>query len=163
MKTILYILTFWLILSVFSMAETPVVKDTIPIIKDTNTVDIDSTTTAKPLEQVNKIIVYYFHGTRRCSNCIKFEEYSKEAIDSAFTQELKDGQMEWRMINIDEPENKHFINDYQLFTKSLILSKVVEGKEAKWKNLDKIWDLVTSKEKFIEYVQNEVKAYLKEE
>ena len=30
------------------------------------------------------VVVYYFHGTARCSNCVKFEAYSKEAIDESY-------------------------------------------------------------------------------
>jgi hypothetical protein len=36
------------------------------------------------------------------------------------------------------------------------------GKETKWKNLADVWKLVSDKEKFFQYVKDEVELYLKE-
>jgi hypothetical protein len=65
-------------------------------------------------------------------------------------------------VNVDEPENKHFIQDYQLVTRSLVLSLMSDGKEKKWKNLPDVWKLVRDKEKFYQYVKDEVGLYVKE-
>jgi hypothetical protein len=104
-----------------------------------------------------KIIAYYFHGIRRCPSCMKIEAYSQEAVQTGFAEDLKSGKMEWHVINIEEPPNEHYEKDYQLYTKSLILSRVENGKETKWKNLDKVWELLGDKEAFIKYVQDEVR------
>jgi hypothetical protein len=162
MKTVVLVMSFFLLFSFIVTAETLPDKDSLPIVTDSLTVKIDSLEKKAPAKVADRVIVYYFHGTRRCANCLKFEEYSKEAIDSGFAGELADGRLKWRMINTDESENKHYVNDYQLYTKSLVLARVVDGKEVAWKNLDKIWKLVGDKEKFIAYVQEEIKAYLKE-
>jgi hypothetical protein len=108
----------------------------------------------------SKFMAYYFHGNRRCSTCKKLEAYSSEAIEQAFAEKLKNGTLEWRAVNYDEKGNEHFIKDYQLYTKALILSHENGGKELEWKNLDKIWELVGNKDKFISYVQNETRAFL---
>lgn len=105
----------------------------------------------------SKIIVYYFHGTRRCPTCKKLEAYSQEAVQTGFADELKSGTIEWQVVNIEESPNEHFEKDYQLYTKSVILSRVENGKETAWKNLDKIWELVGDKEAFVKYVQDEVR------
>ncbi len=67
-----------------------------------------------------------------------------------------------RVINVDEPENKHYNDDYQLYTKSLIISEMKDGKEERWKNLEKIWVLVRDDEKFDAYVKDEITDWLKE-
>ena len=54
------------------------------------------------------------------------------------------------------------IQDYQLVTKSLVLSLVSDGKETKWKNLADVWKLVRDKEKFYQYVKDEVEIFVKE-
>jgi hypothetical protein len=110
----------------------------------------------------SKIIAYYFHGTFRCSTCQTIEKYSKEAIEHYFANELKNGKLEFKPLNVEEPENKHFIQDYQLVTRSLVLSLMLDGKETKWKNLADVWKLVSDKDKFFEYVKNEVEKFLKE-
>lgn len=66
------------------------------------------------------------------------------------------------MVNTDEPENKHFIEDFQLVTKSVVLAEYHDGKIVRSKNLDKVWQLVRNKDDFIEYVQNEAGAFLGE-
>jgi hypothetical protein len=110
----------------------------------------------------DKIIVYYFHGMARCSNCRKFEAYTQETIQRDFQDALSQGRLEWKIINVDEPANGHFINDYRLFTRTLVVAKMREGKQVEWKNLQRIWELVGNKDAFIDYVRTEVAAYLGE-
>jgi len=97
------------------------------------------------------VVAYYFHGNARCPTCHKLEQYSKEAIGPGL-----------KVVNVDEKENGHYIKDYQLYTKSLVLSLVKGGKEIKWKNLDKIWEYSGNRQKFIDYVKKEMSALLKE-
>jgi len=105
-------------------------------------------------------VAYYFHTTYRCSSCKKIEAYSREAIESGFAEELKEGKLQWCVVNVDDRANRHFIQDYQLFSKSLILTKMKDGKQAEWKNLMKVWQLLGDKESFVRYVQAEVRSYL---
>jgi len=109
-----------------------------------------------------KIIAYYFHGSFRCPTCYKLEQYSKEAIEANFKDALASGKLEFKVINVEDKGNEHFTQDYQLYTKSLILSLVKDGKEIKSKNLDNIWEYVGNKQKYYAYVQSEVADFLKE-
>ena len=113
----------------------------------------------KPLEQ--KVIAYYFHTTMRCPTCHKLEQYSKEVIENNFKTELASGKLEFKAINVEVKGNEHFVNDYQLYTKSLVLSLVKSGKEVRSKNLVAIWELVGNKDKFSSYVKEEVTGFLK--
>jgi hypothetical protein len=107
-----------------------------------------------------KIVAYYFHVTVRCVTCRAIEQYSREAIEQGFREELKNGAIEWRPVNVQLPENRHYIQDYRLFTRSLVLVKMRDGKQVEWRNLDKVWELVGRKGDFLKYVQTNVKAYL---
>jgi hypothetical protein len=108
----------------------------------------------------HKVVVYYFHGNFRCETCGKFEAYNNEAILTAFSAELKSGRLEWRNVNINSPGNEHFIKDYNLTTEQLILSEATNGKQTRWKDLFKIWDLVKDKQTYETYIVSETKAYL---
>ena len=108
------------------------------------------------------VIAYYFHGTMRCPTCHKLEQYSKEAIETNFKDVLASGKLEFKVINVEDKGNEHYTKDYQLYTKSLILSLIKDGKETKWINLDKIWEYVGNKERFIDYVKSGVADLLKE-
>ena len=107
------------------------------------------------------LVVTYFHTTARCPTCHKIEELSDDAMKSNFGDALKSGKLVWRIINVDEPENKHFIQYYQLYSKHLIVSEMKDGKEARWKDLKDIWTLVRNDEKFENYVKTEINDWLK--
>jgi hypothetical protein len=106
-----------------------------------------------------QIVVYYFHGDKRCSSCLQIESITKEAIDSAFAGAMRDSLLTWRVINTDEDQNKHFILDYQLFTKSVIVSDWRNGKELRWKNLEKVWEFLGNETAFKKYVIDEIQVY----
>lgn len=112
--------------------------------------------------QVGKVTVYYFHGSFRCSTCTNMEQYAKEAIEVNFKEALASGNLEFKAVNVEEPDNEHFVRDYQLYTKSLIVSYAKDGKEIKSKNLDKIWEYARNKQKFGEYVTEEIGNFIKE-
>ncbi|MFH1362981.1 MAG: nitrophenyl compound nitroreductase subunit ArsF family protein [Candidatus Omnitrophota bacterium] len=109
-----------------------------------------------------KIIAYYFHGNARCPTCHKLEQYTKEVIEENFKEELSKGLLIVKVVNIEEKGNEHFVNDYQLYTKALILSHVKNGKKMQHKNLTKIWEYVSNKKKFFNYVIDEINNYLKD-
>ena len=109
-----------------------------------------------------KVIAYYFHGNFRCYTCHTMEQYSKEAIKNNFKDALNTGKLEFKAVNVEERGNEHFVNDYQLYTKSLVLSLVKDGKEIKSKNLTKIWEYARNKQKFFNYVTEEVNNFLTE-
>jgi hypothetical protein len=119
-----------------------------------------SDTTKEPVTVNDKIIVYYFHNDIRCPTCYKLESYAKAEVESAFAGAIGKGKLEWKTVNVDEPGNGHFVEDYTLYTKSVIVSTLKDGKELSWKNLDKIWQLVRDEGGYREYIRNEVKACL---
>ena len=110
----------------------------------------------------DKVYAYYFHGSMRCPTCYKLEQYSREAIETNFKDALASGKLEFKVVNVEDRGNEHYGKDYQLYTKSLILSLVENGKEIKWMNMDKIWEYVGNKQRFIDYIKSEVANFLKE-
>ena len=120
----------------------------------------DALFTKPPTKSPQKVVVYYFHGDFRCPTCRKFEAYSHEALRTAFFDSLNDGRLEWRVVNVDKPANEHFVSDYQLHTRAVVLVKIQSGKQTEWKNLEKIWGLVGNKAVFVKYIQDEVSMYL---
>ncbi|MEW5802825.1 MAG: nitrophenyl compound nitroreductase subunit ArsF family protein [bacterium] len=110
----------------------------------------------------HKVIAYYFHGKFRCVSCRKIESYTHEAIQGqgGFAGPLKSGRLEWRVIDVEEPVNEHFVKDFQLYTKSVVIVDVLDGKQKRWKNLARVWELLYDKDTFINYVRDEINAYL---
>ncbi|HLE09670.1 MAG: hypothetical protein A2504_02320 [Bdellovibrionales bacterium RIFOXYD12_FULL_39_22] len=106
-------------------------------------------------------IAYYFHGNARCQSCYKIESYTSETIKTKFAKELSDGTVTWEAVNVEEGMNQRYVQKYSLNTKSVVLSEVENGKEIKWKNLDKVWKLLGNQTQFQAYIEAEVKDFLK--
>ena len=80
-------------------------------------------------EPERKVIAYYFYGDIRCVSCKKIESLSSEAVHNGFKDEIKDGSLVWKPINVDKSEHKHFIEDYELYTRSLIIAEYKNDKQ----------------------------------
>lgn len=117
-----------------------------------------STESAQP----NRIVAYYFYGSFRCTTCYRIEQYSREAVETNFKDEMAAGKVIFKAINVEEKGNEHFTRDYQLYTKALVLSLVKDGREIKSRNLTKVWEYAGNKQKFYDYVKAELSNYLKE-
>jgi hypothetical protein len=98
-------------------------------------------------------------NNQRCSNCYKIETYTHEAVETHFADELTGNKLIWEVLNVDVPENRHFIKDFELYTKSVVLVKIRDGKQVEHKNLDMVWSLLGQKEAFQEYITREVRQF----
>jgi hypothetical protein len=106
------------------------------------------------------VVAFYFHGKTRCATCRKIEAYADEAIHKGFAPALQTAALTWRVVNVEELENKHFVEDFQLVTRSVVLAEYRDDKIVRWKNLDKVWQLVRDKDAFTSYVQSETREFL---
>ena len=113
-----------------------------------------------PQEAGHLVVAYYFHGTSRCQTCLRIEEYAREAIEAGFPGEIESGTLEWYAVDVEQPQNEHFVADYELTTRSLILVDMGGGVQTRWKDLSRVWELVGDKEAFVTYVRGETQAYL---
>ncbi|MCB2156482.1 hypothetical protein KQI84_16525 [bacterium] len=106
----------------------------------------------KALEETH-FVVYYFHGNVRCTTCNAIEKQSRDAISTMFADQLDAGDMEWRLVNYDEPENTHFRDDFELAFQSVILTEERGDTILRWKNLPDIWTKIhETPQEFEEYV-----------
>lgn len=117
-------------------------------------------TSEGPAAGPERVVFFYFHGDVRCSTCRKFEAYSREALAEGFEKEIADGSLEWRMVNTDQPRNAHFVEEYHLITRAIVLARIRDGKRVTWKRLDDIWKLVDDREAFLSYIRDETRGFL---
>lgn len=127
---------------------------------NSQTAKVDSEIKTGSMISDSSLIVYYFHTNFRCVSCRNIEKYTKEALEKFFFDDIASGKIDFQVVNTEEPLNKHFVQDYQLYTKSVVLSKISDGKEVKFKNLDKVWNLLRNKNKFFEYIKEETNSFI---
>ena len=121
----------------------------------------NSPAASQPQIEDTEVIAYYFHVTARCTTCLAIESYSREVIEQKFGADIARGHLKFKLVNVQLPENRHFVKDYQLFTKSLVLVRFDKGRQAEYKVLNDTWELVGDKSAMQGYVEREVRDYLK--
>jgi len=85
--------------------------------------------TAKNQVEKNIIEVFNFHSTNRCVTCKAIEANTKYTLNTYFASELKSGKIKHKVINLDEKENDHLGEKFQVYGTSLFLNVITNGKE----------------------------------
>ena len=106
-----------------------------------------------------RVDVLYFHRTLRCPGCLDMEAFAAEAV-ARFPAERDAGRLTWRVINLDEPGQRHFEQDYALEFNSVVLSRRANSQETAWTNLPSVWPLVGDRSNFVAYVEMEIATQL---
>lgn len=107
-----------------------------------------------------QFIAYYFHTNKRCGTCKRIEQWAEEAVTTHLKDELAAGRLQWKALNVQQAENEHFIHDFQLYSKSVIIAEYRDGKPVRWDNLKDVWRLNRNKPEYLEYVAGGIKAFM---
>ncbi len=103
----------------------------------------------------NGVVAYYLHPESRCATCLKIEEQSLMALKDNFSGAMADGRLQWLSLNVDQPENKPLMAEFELHTTSLVLAERKDGETVRFRNCTRVWELVHSPMKFDLYVAEE--------
>ena len=74
--------------------------------------------------------VLYFHGKQRCATCIAIEKNVSEAVSKEFAEEIKKGDVVFRVIDITKEENEAIAEKYEVTWSSLFVVGHKDGKES---------------------------------
>ena len=106
--------------------------------------------------------VYNFHLQNRCASCIAIENATTRTINTYFANELKEGRLVQKIINVDDKTNEAISTKYEMAGSGLLLVSNSKGKEY-------VVDLTgdgfkyakNNEEKFIEILKQQIETYLK--
>lgn len=84
---------------------------------------------SKEVTMKDHVEVLYFHGKQRCPTCIAIENNTKTAIEESFAEEMKSGNVEFKIIDISKTENEKIAEKYEVTWSSLFVVKYKAGKE----------------------------------
>lgn len=73
--------------------------------------------------------VLYFHGKQRCATCMAIEKNATEAVSKEFAEEIKKGDVVFRIIDITKEENEAIAEKYEVTWSSLFVVRHKDGKE----------------------------------
>lgn len=106
------------------------------------------------------VVVYYFHGHKRCYTCNKMEALADETIWADYRELAGDGRVVFQAVNIETDEHRHFIEDYQLVNKVVVVSERRGGQEVSWTRLDLVWEKIGDDADYRAYIAENVAASL---
>jgi hypothetical protein len=107
-----------------------------------------------------KVVVYYFHGNYRCPTCLKIEALTAEAVNTGFVGDIRSGRVELKSVNVEEQGNEHYIQDYELASRSVVIARYEGERPKAWKRLDAVWTLHGDRDGFFRLVQEETRLLL---
>lgn len=113
-----------------------------------------------PVVNGDQVVMTYFISGTRCESCRKIEALARESAEKDFADALASKRLVFRVIDTGEPGNGHFTKEYQLTSKTVILSHRKDGKEADWKDMAKVWDLLDDAPGFRAYLGGQIREYL---
>jgi hypothetical protein len=74
-----------------------------------------------------KILVYFFHGTHRCTGCINAEKGTVNALNTLYKAQIDNGTIKFESINVEEAKNKALAEKYEAAWNKLIFVKNVKS------------------------------------
>ena len=77
----------------------------------------------------NKVEVIDFHSTHRCMTCNAIEANTRYTLESHFAEELKNENITFLVVNVDDEENYTIAEKFEATGTALFLNVIVDGKE----------------------------------
>ena len=114
----------------------------------------------QPVEEGEKVIVYYMHATIRCVTCNQIEEMAAKVVNTVFADAKEAGKLVWN--EVDFQQNAELARRFDVVSSCIVVAKTVDGKVVDFKRLDELWTLAGKPQEFNQYVADAILAYLKE-
>lgn len=143
-------------------AATVAVESAQPAVKSKAKAPATAKKTAKSVTEAKTAVVYYFYTNTRCSSCKKIEAYTREAVEKNFASDYKGWKVSFKGVNVEEEPDKHFVQDYWLNSKSVVVQTFSGEKALKYAKLGKVWELLGGKDVFMNYIVDETHKLLDE-
>jgi hypothetical protein len=128
-------------------STTPDITDDVPAITEPFTDNASA-----PPEQIKQqdtsaiVEVVYFHMQQRCVTCLCFEERISTVIAENFTDEIENGKLVYKIIDITDKNNEPIVIKYKAFGSQLFINKIIDNKD-NIQNIEEIWDWKCTKDK----------------
>ncbi|MCL4218137.1 MAG: hypothetical protein KJ052_14200 [Candidatus Hydrogenedentes bacterium] len=133
------------------------------VARDTLLADVTATNPDPGPAQLDQsrsdIVVYYFDSDKQCTTCDNLKSYTLEALQTYFPSQVESGEITWRVVDVDEPGNEHYVTEFGLYSKAVVLVHFDDGEQTRWKNLESVWELVYDKPAYLKYIRDEIEEF----
>ncbi len=111
-------------------------------------------------ESYNGIAVIFFHGYMRCDPCNSIESLTRETLQTQFRDELNSNTIRFFKINLDISANEHYVTDFNLSTRPVVLAKYSDGNLVTWQVLDDVWYLYKDPQAFKTFMIEQIRQFM---
>jgi len=121
--------------------------------------DVDMANMSVAVVPAEKVEIFLFHRTQRCTTCIAIGELSGQTVRERFGPEVMEGKVVFREVNIDESQNKELAEKFQASGSALFINAVRNGSD----NIEQdsgVWRLTNSPEVFKNYLAEKINILL---
>jgi len=108
------------------------------------------------------VVVYYFHGYKRCQTCNSMEALADLAIAERFAAQRSDGSVVFKAVNIETDTDRHFVDDFALSSKCVVMVTRRGGEDLGWRRLDEVWEKIGDETVYKDYIAENLDACLEE-
>jgi hypothetical protein len=115
---------------------------------------------ADPNAAPDSVVVYYFHGARRCQTCVGIQESIQKTVRERFAQETASGAMTFKEVNIDDAANEHFVKEFNLSFSTMVVAAKQGQTTVKWEICNKVWDHARDPDALTAYTEKSIRSYL---
>lgn len=78
---------------------------------------------AAALTASDKIEVYYFHNTHRCTTCMAVEAVTRETLEEKYPEQMKAGEITFQSLNVEEDVNEPLARKLHVSGQTLLFVK----------------------------------------
>ncbi|UCH42405.1 MAG: hypothetical protein JSW16_06195 [Dehalococcoidales bacterium] len=103
--------------------------------------------------------VVYFHRPQRCSGCVYAETATRYTLENYFAEELENGKMVFKVINLGDRANEAIVKRYNAYTSSLFINSIRDGTDHV-EEVKEIWFLLGRDSEFVALVKSKIDVYL---
>jgi len=80
-------------------------------------------------QKPSKLKIVYFHAERRCPTCLSIEENTRKTLKTYFADQLKNGIIDFQVLNVEDKKNEKLVEKYQADGSGLFMTYLAGKKE----------------------------------
>lgn len=96
----------------------------------------------------NQFSAVYFHAPHRCPTCRKIESFSHAAL----APQIEAGQIAWQIADYTADDNALLVDQFKVFTSTVVLVEVQDGQVIRWTNLEEVWNHTSDQADFTAFI-----------
>ena len=116
---------------------------------------VNNSNVDKAIVKAEKVQVFMFHATARCSSCIAIGQLASVTLNEYFSDELQSGRIEFREINIDLPENKELAFKFKASGSAFKINAIYDGSDHISEDVT-VWRLLSDTTQFKNYLKGKI-------